>query len=464
MKQIITILASMLFSTLFYGQNIGLNLLIFSFVTVGILILNNPKNIRVKQTAILCIAYLLSAILVFINHSNLAIIANCVAFFTLVGSFSEANSSIYVNWVNGVYTSIAGIFHRNFDAKQSVNDDLVKKEIDVWHWVKLIGIPVVAITVFVLLYKNGNPIFNDFISKINFEFINFQWILFCVLGYFLFNNIRIPVLVEPTTKADLQIGNLLNKTEPIHPEKLKKEQQLGTTLMALLNVLILFYITTDLAYLFSNEQSSASHYSTQVHNGINALIASILIAIIIIIYFFRGNLNFYVNNKLLKNLSYLWIALNIALVILIVIKNYGYVTSFGLTYKRIGVFVYLILTLGGLITTFLKVYNIQNIWFLFRINTKVAFACLMLFSIVNWDVTITKYNLQDAKAMDINYLINLSDNNALMLKTYADSNELLTHYKFRIEEKYNGFLQDLQNRNWQEFTADNFKAISKTDQ
>ena len=461
MKHATVIIASMVFSTLFYGQNIGLNLFVFSILTVFLLILNNPQKIRIKSIIIFCIAHLLSAILVFINHSNLAFIANCVAFFTLVGSFSESKSSIYVRWINGIYSSIAGMFHRNFEGKQRQNDDIVKKEIDIWHRVKLIGIPLIAIILFVLLYKNGNPIFNNFISKINFEFVNVQWILFCILGYYLFSNIIIPVQVEPATKSDLQIKNQLHQEEPINPENLKKEQQLGKTLMSLLNLLILFYIATDIAYLLSNEQSSASHYSTQVHNGINALIASIIIAIIIIIYFFRGNLNFFENNKLLKNLSYCWIALNITLVLLISVKNYGYVTSFGLTYKRIGVFVYLLLTLGGLITTFLKVFKIQNIWFLFRINTQVAFAFLIVFSFVNWDKTITTYNLYNANAMDMNYLINLSDNNTLTLKTYADTNEVSMNFERRIEKKYIDFTKHLENRNWQEYTYDNFRTNTK---
>lgn len=460
MKHIIVIIASMLFSTLFYGQNIGLNLFIFSLLTVFILFFYNQEKIRTRRVLLFSSAYLLSGILVFINHSNLTIIANCVAFFTLVGLFSETRSSIYVNWINGLYSSIAGMFHRNFEAKPEEIGEQIKKEVDIWHRIKLIGIPLVAIIIFVLLYKNGNPIFNDFICKINFDFINVQWILFYVLGYYLFSNIMIPVQVEPATRSDLEIYNHLLKVEPIDPEKLKKEQQLGTTLMALLNLLIVFYITTDIAYLFSNEQSSASHYSTQVHNGINALIASIIFAIIIIIYFFRGNLNFYENNKFLKNLSYSWIALNIALVILISIKNYGYVTSFGLTYKRIGVFVYLLLTLGGLITTFLKVYKIQNIWFLFRINTQVAFVCLILFSFVNWDNEITKYNLYSANAMDMNYLIELSDNNAITLKHYAEANELSTNFSTRIGQKYKAFKQNLQARNWQEYTLDNYKTVT----
>src|SRR5690606_25879161 len=189
--------------------------------------------------------------------------------------------------------------------------------------------------------------------KINFDFINFQWILFCVLGYYLFGNIIIPVKIQPLTKTDLSTENQLHPFEPLKIEDLKKEKQLGTILLALLNVLIIFYIVSDVAYLISNDNFAASVLSNQVHNGINTLIASIILAILIILYFFRGNLNFFEGNKTLKNLAYIWTFLNALLVFLIIIKNNQYVDFFGLTYKRIGVYIYLTMTLAGLITTFL---------------------------------------------------------------------------------------------------------------
>src|SRR5690606_15083978 len=213
-----------------------------------------------------------------------------------------------------------------------------------------------------------------------FEFINFQWFLFSLLGFFLFNNIINPVQIHPATTKDLQTDNQLHPTGPLLLDQLKKEQQLGILLMALLNILLIFYSITDIYYLLNNDITSASDLSIQVHSGINTLIASIIVAILIILYFFRGNLNFYQDNVLLKNLSYTWIFLNIGLVVLIAIKNTEYVVVYGFTYKRIGVLTYLFLTLAGLITTFLKVRNVRNLWFLFRINTQVAFAILMVSS------------------------------------------------------------------------------------
>lgn len=455
MKTITVIIASILFSTFFYNQNIGLNLTLFSILTIIVLGISNLEKMKLRNTLILISLYVITAALVFINHSSLSIIANCAVFFSLVGSFSESKSSIYVKWLNGIYSSIAGIFHRNFETeKEKV---AWYQNIDVLHTLKIIVIPLVVVILFVMLYKNGNPYFESFISKINFEFVNFQWVLFCFLGYYLFSNIVIPVKVQPATDTDLAIGNQLHSKEPIDISTLKKEKQLGTILLGLLNVLIVLYIISDVAFILSNDNFAASVLSSQVHNGINALIASIIFAIFIILYFFRGNLNFFDDNELLKNLSYVWIILNAILVILIIIKNAQYIGSFGLTYKRIGVYIYLFMTMVGLITTFFKVFKIQNLWFLFRKNVSIAFLLLVACSLIDWDYFITDYNIKHADSIDINYLIELSDNNAIILYETKERIILKSNQSERIDAKYINYITDLKTHNWQELTYDNFK-------
>lgn len=462
MKQAIIILSSLVFSTLFYSQNIGLNLSIFSILTLIVLIISNTNKFKNKATIIYALLYLVTAAIVFFQHTTLSIITNCVVFFTLIGSITEAKSSIFVNWLNGVYTTVAGFFHRSFDFNKKEAKPILKKDIDFIHWIKLIGIPLVFIIVFILLYKNGNSVFNDLISQINLKFINMQWILFSVLGYFIFSNIINPVEVEHTTKLDLETGNSLFKGKNFSEEDLKKEKQLGTTLMLLLNVLIVFYLVTDIIAISTSATSNAETLSNQVHNGINALIASIVIAIVIILYFFRGNLNFYKHNKTLKSLAFIWIILNAVLVILIALKNNIYVSSFGFTYKRVGVYIYLLLTFIGLVTTFLKVLKVKNLLFLFRVNTQIAFAILMLCSTVNWDYHITYYNINYAQSVDLNYLIKLSNNNASLLKTYNDKNTLSSNNYNRINNKHTNFIELLEDRNWQEYTYENLKQSNNT--
>ncbi|TXD82018.1 DUF4173 domain-containing protein [Subsaximicrobium wynnwilliamsii] len=456
MKQIVILIAAVLFSLLFYGQSVGLNLALFAVLALVLLLFYNLKKFRDRGVLLHSVAYLLSAVLVFVHRSSLSVMANLLMFVSLVGAVSESQSSIYLKWLNGLYTSIAGFFHRNIDRQEASKASNWKQKADLPQLAKLIGIPIVFIILFVLLYRQGNPVFEGLIARINFDFINLQWLLFTLMGYYLFSNIAQPVLVEPATSADLSVSNNLLETANFSEASLKKEQQLGTTLLGLLNLLLLVYILTDIISINAMIVSKASELSIQVHNGINTLIASIIIAIIIILYFFRGNLNFYAHNRILKNLSFLWISLNVALIVLIAIKNQNYIGAFGLTYKRIGVYVYIFMTLIGLLTTFLKVLNLKNLAFLFRSNTQVAFMTLLLLSGVNWDRRITQYNLTQAQDFDMDYLIKLSNRNAILLYDLKDSVAISETQKRAIEKKYQYYIQELQQRNWQELNYDNF--------
>ncbi|SDH75943.1 DUF4153 domain-containing protein [Winogradskyella thalassocola] len=464
MKKLILFIAALLFSTLFYNQTIGLNLFLFSILTVVILFINNKSQFKNRKTQIYTIAYLITGLTIFFHSSTLSVIANLVAFFTLIGQLSETKSSIYVSWLNGLYTTIAGFFHRNFaivESKTNSEDTKEKIDIDYLHWVKIILIPAVIVITFIALYKEGNPVFSNLIEKIDFGFINIQWILMAGLGYYLFNNIYAPIEVEPATEIDLQTENSLHKTEAFSIPKLKQENQLGVVLITLLNALIVMYLITDITFLTTQQDISASVYSAQVHSGINALIASILIAIMILLYVFRGNLNFYEQNTTLKRLAFTWIILNILLVLSIVFKNAQYIYNFGLTYKRIGVVIYLLLATIGLVTTLLKINSAKNNWFLFRVNTQAAFIILVVSSTINWDYHITNYNFNYAKSMDYNYVIGLSNNNTLLLNEQLDHKDLNRGFTYLIEEKYHGYIDKLKTNNWQELQYDNFKINTK---
>ena len=457
MKKLLLFIGAFLFSTLFYDKSIGLNLFLFSLLTLVVLFINNKDDFKNKKTIIYSSLYLVTGLAVFFHDSLLAVIANFVSFFTLIGLLSENRSSIYVNWLNGLYTTIAGLFHRNFSINETTQKVESKKEVDYLHLFKIIFIPVIVVIIFIGLYQNGNPLFSSLIDKIDLGFINIQWLLFAGLGYYLFSNIHKPIEVEPTTELDLNTGNSLSKTEAFSIPKLKQENQLGIILISLLNALIVLFLITDITFLMTNEEVRASVFSSQVHSGINALIASIVIAIVILLYVFRGDINFYKENKTLKRLAFIWIILNIILVLSITTKNSQYIYYFGLTYKRIGVVVYLTLSIVGLISTLLKIDKIKNIWYLLRLNTKAAFIVLIIASTVNWDYHITNYNFNYAKSMDFNYLIELSNNNAFILKEQINTTSMGNDSILRIEEKYNKYVYELRTNSWQELQYDNLK-------
>ena len=458
-KNIPLIASSLIFSLLFFKQNIGLNFLLFSMLTIALLFIFNNKQFKTIKVLTAALVFLATATFVFIYNATLSVISSIVAFFYLLGTVSEVNSSVYIQLLNGFFSSIASGFSVYYNRFLEETEAVKKKSIDYVYWLKMIGIPTIVLLIFVILYRSANPYFDELINKIDFSFINFQWILFTTLGYFLLLNITSPITIESATAFDLKTDNNLNKDDikPQSNENLGQENQLGIILLVLLNILIIFFLVTDTIYLTHLTDLNASDLSKAVHEGVYALITSIVFAIAIILYFFRGNLNFYKKNKNLKTLTTLWISLNIFLILFTAYKNNLYVNYHGLTYKRIGVFIYLLLSIIGLITTFIKVYATYNFWFLCRRNISIGFVALLVSSTINWDKLITKYNTQHAEHIDFDYLIDLSDNNTLTLKEYVDvlTNEPPISAQNKITHKYNQYCENLENNNWQELVFDN---------
>lgn len=176
---------------------------------------------------------------------------------------------------------------------------------------------------------------------------------------------------------------------------LKDETLVGIITLVLVNLLFLTVNAIDVNWLwFKFNYEDGMDLSSIVHEGTYWLIFSILLAMATLMYFFRGNQNFNKENSTLKALTYLWIGQNMVMIISVVLRNYHYIDNHGLTYKRIGVYIFLLMTLLGLITLIVKISNQRSNFFLWRINSWLAYGVLVLFSFWNWDAFIADYNIQ----------------------------------------------------------------------
>jgi hypothetical protein len=126
------------------------------------------------------------------------------------------------------------------------------------------------------------------------------------------------------------------------------------------------------------------------------------------------------------------------------IRNQIYIQDFNFTYKRIGVYVWLFLSVAGLLITFYTIYKNRSNWFLIRTNFAVWFTCLTLSSCVNWDKLITNYNIYNKPLaqVDFHYLFSLSDTNIPELiaitkrKDFGTINSKLKNYTGSFDREY----------------------------
>src|SRR5690606_10821566 len=106
------------------------------------------------------------------------------------------------------------------------------------------------------------------------------------------------------------------------------------TLICLNSMLFAFIIIFNVEH-FQTTSQQFSAYSSRIHNQINSLIGSIVLAMMVILFYFKGALNFIQNNKILLLLSKIWLGLNGVLVISAAFQNSVYIDALGLTYKRL---------------------------------------------------------------------------------------------------------------------------------
>jgi len=105
------------------------------------------------------------------------------------------------------------------------------------------------------------------------------------------------------------------------------------------------------------------------------------------------------------------------------------------------VFIFLILTVYGIYTVFIKVKNQKSESYLFRKNFYFFYILIVLSSIVNWDNVIAKYNFGHSKTAfgHLNFLATLSDKSL----PYLDKSEVelleieqTQEVQFRFKQKY----------------------------
>lgn len=212
------------------------------------------------------------------------------------------------------------------------------------------------------------------------------------------------------------------------PDSQKMELRGGEISLILLNLLLICFL---FAYNYDQyfQKPKADHLSSEVHQRINSVILSIVMAIALIMFYFRSTFNHHPGARLLKQLTYCWIGLNALLILSTFIKNIEYVQQFGLTFKRIGVFIFLILCFYGIWMTQKKIRLRWTNSFLVGHIFRSFFVTIVLSGAINWSWVATKYNLSCQQNPDYSYLKNMDFNKGVLYDRFKNDPAWQTYFK-----------------------------------
>ena len=400
-------------SNLFYQEYWGLNALIVTITSIAIVGTIMPKNLKSSKWWLVSVCWLISALAIFNNGTIVPGLLYFVSFLFFFAVSNRTQLSLFtgglqslVSWSTGFYFS----FNRLFGSMNNLGDHKAKKTI---ANIIITLSSLIIIIIFLKLYQAADPTFYEWTKFLNLKWISWGFIFFYLFmlvflyGFFFYRQEEGINQLEDDRVNDVPL-TYTDRVQRFLGQK--TEFKAGIVLLIILNLFLLLYNIIDIRYVLFVMDSGArgTTDSIMVHDGVNSLIGSIVLVILLISFFFRGGLNF-IDNKALKALALFWLIQNISMVATTSVKSFEYISHYGLTYKRIGVLIYLTLALIGIAFTLYKLTKNKSFWFLAR-STSVAFLFVgTVLVTVNWNRAIAWHNLNfiTAAEIDFRYLVEL---------------------------------------------------------
>lgn len=438
MKKLHFILASSLvFTLLFYNEDLGLNWAIFGMMQTCLICYFFQDKFTSRSHLILVVASVLScfAFAWYGDFSSFFAMALSIIFLQFKTQEPKLKllQALPLVFVNGIASLGRILMFSQYLPKRKVNSGFAKKLIAYFV------IPALFLGLFLIVYSFGSDHFSSLFTGYYLDIDVWQAFVLTALGFFIsftFWNYWIPEVCHE--KNDLLDNDFKEAVKTQNQNSfsfldIDFERKSGEITFFLLNILLLVFITTYNYEQFF-EVVKKINLSSDTHERVTAVIFSIIMAVGIILFYFKGGFNFDEKARKLKKLAKIWILLNGVLILSTIIKNSEYVSFFGLTYKRLGVYAFLILAIIGLVISFIKITKQKTNAFLFNQMIWYFYGTILLCSFVNWGNLITNYNISVNKGVEPTFLSRLNFNDEVR-RDYFSQNKLDGQYIEISKEK-----------------------------
>ncbi|UOR05608.1 DUF4173 domain-containing protein [Hymenobacter aerilatus] len=431
---------AILFDVLFWHERMALNMLVYTVFVLGVSVAGLPRTApqwRSGYCWLLLMGTLLSAVLVAVYASGAAQLAAVVSLAGWLGYRNQPHLRLVLYAVLTSLLNLVPATQRLFQLVRlpaNLNNRVGRG----WFYGRLLVLPLAALAVFHVLFVLANPKYEALTARfwelvgealdLLFSRLSVPHVLFFLLGlvltagallllplhYFADHESRFGEFVQRQRDrvASLGVRHPDFRADRFPPLGLRREYLMAVSLLVLVNGLLLVVNLIDISWIWIDFQPTANFDLTQfVHEGTYVLILSILVAMGIVLWFFRRNLNFYPRGlATLRWLATVWVVQNAVLAVSVGLRNYYYIIYTGLAYKRIGVYGFLLLTFFGLLTVLLKIWQRRSAYSLVRLNMLAAYVVLLLLAAGNWEIWMVRYNLQTRfQRVDYGFLLDMPD-------------------------------------------------------
>ncbi|MBI5541033.1 MAG: DUF4173 domain-containing protein [Bacteroidia bacterium] len=420
---LLILIGACLFQWLFWHETPGINLLFFTIFIVPSLMYLFRESLKKIPLWLSMFGLLSTSIAVTIHGSSFSVVMYVISLilFASFSQWSNTRSPVYA-----IPSSIVGMVLSpySFFAGRNKNKSEKSQSSGFSRWFSIIILPILILIVFFFIFYFASEKFAEYSDKVLipiqdlfyniFGNITFASIFFFVHGILLVTWLVLRNKASDLSKVESKLTLTISRVKIRRKRRfsftgLKKEYLSALVLLVLINLLVLAANIVDIKFLwFGFEFKEGMNLKQFVHEGTYLLILSILLSMGILLYIFRKNQNFFARGKILRKLAALWIVQNLILAISVGIRNYHYIDQYGLAYKRIGVFIFLMLVLFGLYTFFIKILRKKSGYYLINRNSWAMYIVLTITSLLSYDTIITKYNTKYCKDLDYEFLVNMS--------------------------------------------------------
>lgn len=476
LKLFLTLALTGVFSWLFWHQEPGLNIPVYTLIVALFVFASNRDAIKNATALAFLTGALISAFMVFLHGPGWALFANIVSLLLFVTAvyMRPLNVPLYLSAQSFVSLVLVPL---NFQKLPRLAKAVgMNSSSSFGKWVRLIIIPVAALILFYFLYLIGSPHFRkanqevidvliEILEKISWEYLFFLlWAVWMSI-YFLIT----PQFSTGLRNGDRILQRVRQRLTYNPGRKLHYRMVSGIILFVLLNLLLAVVNWIDIRTLWiAFEVPENFSLMDFVHAGMWVLSFCIVLSVFIVAFYFKGNLNFYSKSKPLKILSVIWIVQNLIMTYSVFLRDWYYISWHGLAYGRVFLLFLLAVITFSLIMILLKVLRKYSSHHVYRMNSWFAYALLVGAALFDWDFIIIRHNLEHpnsgqvdyamylrvspdhfdyvkANKEKINHQISIHQNNKVRWVVYGSEKEFWDTFRYRAEDA----LRDEVNKSWQ---------------
>ncbi|TGE22897.1 DUF4153 domain-containing protein [Hymenobacter metallicola] len=440
LQKLLLPVGAVLFDVLFWQERAALSMLLYTAFVVGGVLAGLPRHAAAWRSGYFWLTLAgtgISAVMVAVYSSAAAQLSCVVSLAAWLGYVNQSHLKL-VGYA--VLTSLVNLFPAIERVGQLVRfpANVSGRASRLWYYGRLLGVPLAALLLFHCLFVVANPQYSYFSGRVLellgqaldllFARLSVPHLLFFVLGLLLTAGAVFLIPVHYFADQESRFGEVVRRSRDrvasfavrrpdfrpaaFRTLDLRKEYLMALSLIGLVNVLLLVVNVIDIRWIWFGFVPTRDFDLTQfVHEGTYVLIFSILVAMGIVLWFFRRNLNFYQPGlPVLRWGATVWVLQNAVLAVSVGLRNYYYIQYTGLAYKRIGVYGFLLLTFFGLATVLLKVWQRRSAYALVRLNALAVYTVMVLLACGNWEIWIARYNLQPRfREIDYGFLLDMPD-------------------------------------------------------